>query len=195
MHLAPVPTHRTAHRRTCWFGWAVLAAVAIAAIALMRLFWVAAEVRTVRDGFFAAGGDWRTQLQFNAGPLLLGTARCAARFAPMEPEVRAALAAIRRVSVGIYHERQPRETAGAARREAFAATRREAGWERIGAVRDGDREVDVYVQTPAPDGPARDLRVCIAVRDGGRLVVASLRADPEPLVALAAQRSPERAMR
>jgi hypothetical protein len=180
----------SAPRWTYWFGWGVLATMALAAVGLLRLIWVAAEVRTVRHEFFTTPGHWHTQFQFNAGPLLLGTARLVARLAPIDPDLPDALSAVRRVSVGLYQDRSPASALTAANEslhERLEQRLRAEGWERSVTVRDAAREVDVYTRTQGAIAQPREVEICVVVRDRGRLVVASLQARPEPLLALASR--------
>ena len=115
--------------------------------------------------------------------MLLGSLRTLLRFhEDVEPEVRQALAAIRRVSVGVYTLDSVEAGSGW---EAPLPSGR-AGWTRLVHVRNTNNSVWVYVRDP--DGHTETMRVAIAVRDGSNVVVASGVIAPEALVSLAKSR-------
>lgn len=189
--LPPAPAPAPAPRRRRLWPWAVamvllplvvLGGVAVSVLTLGR------EVATLRrEVMRATGSEWQPRVQLSAGTLLLGGVRTVLHFVP-EPkvaEVRRVLAAVRRVSVGVYE--RTAEAAAGPRGNFAAATTAMArrGWTPIVSVQDDDATVLVFVAEDALEA-GEPLDLCVAVVDGRELVVVSVRADPEKLSELAA---------
>jgi hypothetical protein len=159
-------------------GFVGLVAVVASTFTLSRdAAWLRRELE-VRDE-----AQWSTRFQIDGGPVLLGSLRTLLRFhEDVEPEVRQALAAIRRVSVGVYS--LDSVEAGSTWDAPLPDGR--TGWTRLVSVRNKDNTVWVYVRDP--DGSTHAVRVAVAVRDGAHVIVASGVIAPEALVSLAKSR-------
>jgi hypothetical protein len=159
-------------------GFVGLVAVVASTFTLSRdAAWLRREL-AVRDE-----AQWSTRFQVDGGPVLLGSLRTLLRFhEDVQPEVRQALAAIRRLSVGVYSLNTVE--AGEAWETPLPSGR--DGWTRLVSVRNANTTVWVYVRDP--DGGAQTVRVAVAVRDGSNVVVASGVIAPEALVSLATSR-------
>jgi hypothetical protein len=131
----------------------------------------------------ASGAEWNREIELGVGALPLGLARAVVRFVDVEPEVRAALGAVRGVDVAVYklargsRKTEPRQTLS----EVDKRMARE-GWESLTTVMDGDELVVVYV--PKKMRSLRDVRVCVGVLEREELVAVSARANLHALADL-----------
>lgn len=155
----------------------------VAAASLLTLSRDASWLRTaLRDS--QKDGTWTTAFQGDAGPVLLGALRWGLRYHEgLEPELRGALAAVRRASVGVY--RIDSSATEAELSGVFPEAR--AGWTRLIAVRDARDAVVVYVREPSEG--ARTLSVAVAIREPGQVVVVAGEIEPEHLLPLIPVRS------
>lgn len=162
------------------FGTALVAAAILSVITLSR------DAARLRSDLRAANPDaeWSTRIQGDVGPVLLGALRLGLGFHhELEPEVRQAVAAVRRASVGVY--RLSKEGPGDAVPLVLPEAR--AGWTRLAAVRHNRERVVIYVRDP---GPGTDvLRVALAVQTPDELVVVAGELAPEHLLSLVPARS------
>lgn len=140
--------------------------------------WLYAALRTEQPE------EWSTKFQGDAGPVLLGALRLGLRYhESLEPEILTGLAAVRRVSVGVYRLRSIEADDGALL--TFPAAR--TGWIRLATVRDDRDAVVVYVREPATG--AKTVSVALAVREPGQVVVLAGEIEPGHLLALIPVRS------
>lgn len=172
------------HRRWPWILAVLLASplllLAVSAASFLLLDRDAAALR--REVAAASHTEWKTKIQVSVGRLSLWCLRQGLRFAPEREvaEARAALAAVKSVSVGVY-----RPVAGrgdAIDREAVFNDADRAmsarGWTRlVGVAEPGGSNVLIYA--PADAEAVRDL--CLAVISRGELVVVSASVDAEAL--------------
>lgn len=167
---------------------AVLLSLALLTSTVAGYFGVSRDAGTLRKSLMeSAAGDWERKIEVNIGAFALNLARAVLAFVDLDPDVRAALRAVRGAEVGVYELRnhaKHRDHAAMllAADEAMSAR----GWDRIVGVADRDELVAVYL--PAQIGSPRDVMVCVVVLDDDQLVVASVRSDVEPLIELAFRR-------
>lgn len=145
-----------------------------------------------REVMAATDADWNTKVQVSAGWLTLGTVRTALRFIEHEhmDEARDAMAAVRKVSVGVY-ERSGRGEKWS-REQLLAKTderMRKRGWSRLVGVTEHGQAVLVYTSDRMDGGDRLDL--CIAVVDGGQMVIVSAKIETDGLVRLVERHMPE----
>ena len=156
--------------------------LAVLAVGVISYFHLSSDTRMLRSELTrASGAEWRQQIGLNIGSVTLGLARAGLSFAPLDPEARVALRAVRGVEVGIYQlasgSKRPDRTAMLNAADGVMRTR---GWERVVGVLDHDQLVGVYL--PAKITSARRMKACVMVLDGHQMVVVSARADLEPLL-------------
>lgn len=184
---APAPRKR--FRWLLWMAVTGAACVVLLAIAVANVVTPTRDAAVLRDEIVAAlETKSKTNVQVSAGPVLLGLVRGGIGFVKDVPdEARMALRAVRKASVGVYtvdaDERGERAHAMFASTQAAMARR---GWERVVAVNDGDTQVMVFA--PSRSGWTSAQKVCVAVRDGDKLVVVTGTIRPEPLAEIVTRR-------
>ena len=185
------PTIRTAPRRT-----GVLAALGIAGLGVL-LFW--AGVAFLLTGYVRLGRDmknlrniltqslatgWHKEVELNLGACTLEAARVGLSFAPLDPEARQALRAVRGAEVGVYRLSQGRPaTDPGAMLTAADGAMKARGWDRLVGVVNPRECVVVYV--PRQLRSPRDVTACVVVLEERQLVIVSARGNVEPLWQLA----------
>jgi len=182
------PTSNRLSQRASLAAWlaSLLGAAVLAALTAVAGIWTmlhaSREVATLRDCVLTSTvADGRKEIEFSVGPLLFGLARAGLNWVELEPEVRSLLGAVRGASVGVYRlDQAVLDRPSLIEKVDDAMSRR--GWERMLGVMDGDDCVLAYV--PANLRSPHDLRLSLLVLDGRQLVVASVRADPEPAMEL-----------
>ncbi|MCW5558181.1 MAG: hypothetical protein KIT22_10170 [Verrucomicrobiae bacterium] len=173
--IAPPVLRTRARRQAPWLVWSLIVlCVGIPSLALYSLvscFRLGPDARALSRGL-RSGGSPGVELRLGALPMSL--MRFGLRFAPLEPEARMAVEALRGVEVGIYpfggagdsEERSRRIAAGNA---ALAAR----GWQRVVGVANDDVTVSVHVRDDERR-PER-LQLCAAVQRESHVVVVSVR--------------------
>jgi hypothetical protein len=182
----PNPPSPRRRRRWPWIlailGSPVLL-LALAAVSYLSLQRDAAILRS--EVMAATASDWHTKIQLSAGRFTFWIIRSCLAFGSDEKvrEARAALNAVRSVSVGVY--RRSEATSAFSREQLFNQTDRtmqQRGWTRLVGVADRRENVLIYVPTDS----AEPSRVCLAVVHGRELVVVSARLNPAALAELVA---------
>lgn len=148
----------------------------------------AGELHATQDALLAAlPGEWQTRIQVTVGPVWLGLARAGVALADValaevEPQARAALAAVRGFKVSIHRPvANPPDRAGMLRQADRALAGR--GWERVVGVMENHELVAVYAPRDATS--PRQLPLCVMVFTGDELILVSARGNVEALVELA----------
>jgi hypothetical protein len=175
----------SARRALFWIGLTLaLPLVTVVAIALgvASYFHLSSDTRAVRDGLMEASGvEWRQQIGLNIGGLTFGAVRAGLAFVPLDAEARAAVQAVRSAEVGIYELASGESGPDcAAMLNVADKVLNPRGWERVVGVLDGDVMGGVYL--PAKTISPRRVKCCVMVFDGQRMVLASARANVEPLL-------------
>lgn len=130
---------------------------------------------------------WHKEAEGHVGWFPLALARMAVRFAPVDPEVRLALRALRNAEVSVHARHSDGPSVDRATVLSDADRVMEArGWQRLVGVVEHHDLVLVYV--PKILYSAHDIEACVLVLEPRHLVVASARADLEPLLELARSR-------
>lgn len=181
-------TPSSPRRRRLW-RWAlalVLTPVLLLGLAAASYLTLNREAAALRGEVMAATAtDWDTKVQLSVGRISLWFVRQGLAFVP-KPEVaeaRAALKAVRSVSVGVYQPTGKDSTWS--REKLFNDTDRRMrarGWTRLVGVADTRENVLIYT----PDNPEEMNQICLAVVTGRELVVVSAALNPEALGALVA---------
>lgn len=153
-----------------------------AAVALAISLWPGGEVRALRR---AVAGQLDQAVEprftFGVGGLILGIARGVTSLAPVPPEARTALSALRGADVSLATlSTPPSPSERRALLEAAGGAMERRGWQRLVGVLDGRSTVGVYL--PRNLKSPRDIRVAVLVVDGTDLVTVTARADLEPLL-------------
>jgi hypothetical protein len=131
-------------------------------------------------------GKWDKQFAVNIGGFTLGLVRFGSSFFHLPPEPRAALQALEGADVGVYKLRSSLPALNYSGMLAAAdQSMRRRGWERMVGVVQDRQFVAVYI--PRGLRAVKHIKCCVLVLDGQDLVVASVRGNPESLLALAAQ--------
>lgn len=182
MDTPPVITRR--RRIWPWIVAAIIAPWLCLGAAVWSFVTPMRDLVVVRDHLLVPEtGTWQTRIQLDVGGETLGVARLAAGFVQNDEmaKVRAALASVRRVSVGVY-ERVEESTAA-----EFATLCSEAeaalvkrGWTRMIKVIDGESTVLVF---HAVHGTAEG-DFCVAVMKGRECVLVYARVAADELSAL-----------
>ncbi len=188
---SPTPRSRTSGWQRFWIAvlvifvlGPVLLAGAITLTVLNALYVGSdtAALRAVVAPSLANG--WHKEAEVHVGWFPLALARTALRFAPVEPEVRQALRALRNAEVSVHaRHADGRSTDRGAMLIDADRVMSARGWERlVGVV---DRHDLVLVYLPKDLSYAHDIEACVLVLEPRHLVVVSARADLEPLLELA----------
>lgn len=146
MATPPVPSRR--RRIWPWIVAAVVAPWLCLGAAVWSYVTPMRDLAVVRDHvLLPATGTWQTRVQLDIGGGTLGMARLAARFVQNDEmdEVRAALASVRRVSVGVYERVEDSATGDVATLLGHAeAALLKRGWSRMVKVVDDESTVLVF---------------------------------------------------
>jgi hypothetical protein len=146
-------------------------------------------VRSAADT--AAPERWREELDLAVGGPAFTLARWGGRFAPIPPELQAALKAARGVAVSVSSRspaprRQGAPTAAPAPDHAtwpsITAACEAAGMDRVVAVVEGDEQIVIWL--PRNWNGKSDVTVCVYVEDRGQRVIVGAQLAPEPLLEL-----------
>lgn len=166
---------------------ALLGLIIAAGVWVASLFLVPSEVAGLRDDL-VAGHAAHTQVQLSLGVVSTALVRMVASHIPeSRADVRAGLAAVHTVAVGVYNVRAL--DVSDLRLAAADAAMARRGWIRILCVRQHGQLIVGY--TPAARGSARVVPVCLAVCQDDRVVVVSARLNTAGLAELAADHLPE----
>ncbi|MCW5555888.1 MAG: hypothetical protein KIS67_27490 [Verrucomicrobiae bacterium] len=140
------------------------------------------DTRALRSSLVEASqAEWQPQLSLNLGSLTCGAIRYGLSSLPLEPEAHAAVQAVRRAEVSLLRLAPGSEPADrAAMLEATDAVMSRRGWDRVVGVREGNELVAVYVS--AKTTSFRRMESCMVVLTGEQLIVASARANLQPLL-------------
>lgn len=145
-------------------------------------FYPSSDIRALRNSLVrSSGAEWDPVIVLNVGGLTTSAVRTGLSFAKLDDEARATLQAVRRVEVGIYHLKSrgdlpDRAAMLTAADDAMAAR----GWDRIVSVIEHGDLLAVY--TPAKTTSFSKVKCCAMVFHGEELIVASARANLEPLL-------------
>ena len=166
----------------------------IGAISMLRLDPDAAFLR--REVMAATDTKWHTKVQVSVGWVTLSAVRTGLQFIQAEhmDDVRLALKAVRRASVGVY-ESNVRIT-NIARGQLFSRVdemMQQRGWSRLVGVAENDETVLVY--TSEDIGNSNRIDLCLAVVDGNEMVVVSTNVDASVLAELAERHIPKDGLR
>lgn len=161
-------------------------------VGLVRLFLLDGDAGALRDGLNEpAGSALKTKVQLSLGPVSTRIARfCAGRFVALSKDQREFLSSVRGLSVGVYeiasgHGDEP-GILTRSRLGELDARMDKRGWVRLVAV--GERDDAVLVYTTKDEIEGSEARFCVALADRGQLIVASVRADLEPIVRFVRER-------
>jgi hypothetical protein len=131
----------------------------------------------------ASGAEWQKQIGLSLGAVTLGAVRAGLACAPLDPEARAALRAVRGVELGIYKlDARSRRPDCATMLAAMDGVLSPVGWERVVGVLEGEQMVGVYLR--AGSSSTSQAQCCVVVDDGNQLVVVNVRADLNALLDL-----------
>lgn len=158
--------------------WLFLAAVVWSFVTPTRL------ISAVHDEVASASRrQWHTRVQLDVGGGTLACIRTGMALVRGNPDVvkaRAALAAVKHASVGVYFTP---DAAEGSTTDVMAGVDRDMarrGWTRIVGVVDGRQTVRMY----APDDAAMLRQICVAVLDGEQFVVVQAEIDADALARL-----------
>jgi hypothetical protein len=148
---------------------------------VVGIFYLSPDTAALRESMMSSvAGNWDKKVAVRVGGITTGLVRLGARFFPLEPEPRAALAAVRGAEVGVYtltDEMGPRDNAAILARMDRAMSRR--GWVRGVGV--GQQRELVAVYFPKRSISTTSVRCCVAVLQDRELMVASVRGNLEPV--------------
>ncbi|MBL9139204.1 MAG: hypothetical protein JNK85_25270 [Verrucomicrobiales bacterium] len=184
--LTPAPAAPAAVRRRHVWRWIALGVLGVfmaGAVTVYQSFRASDETRLVRQTILEVQpGGWSKQMEFGVGRLPVAAAQWVLRFVPMDPAARTAVQSLRRADVAIYQrlaQSAAGDSADLALRAREALARR--GWEPVVAV--GEAHESVLVLMPKAASSLRRFNVCVMVLDEQRLVVASVGANLETVMA------------
>jgi hypothetical protein len=176
-------------RRRRW-PWILLLAVllspfalaGLAGLGIASLFHLSSDTRAVRKAIVQASGtDWDSLVGLRANGLIVGAARVGLSLLELEPEAQAALRAARAGEISV--SRLPQGAAApdcGAMQSAADACLGARGWDRVVGAKQGSNLVAVYV--PRKCDSFRRIQCAVVVFTGKELVIASARANLEPLL-------------
>ena len=151
-------------------------------VEVVSCFHLSSDTRALRNSLIKSSGvEWRQRIALHAGGLTLSAVRAGLSFVQFDAGARATLQAVRGAEVGVYQlpsGTKPPDRAAMLAAADGAMTAR--GWDRVVGVMDGQDLVTVYV--PDKTASARRMKCCLMVFDGQEMVMASARADLEPLL-------------
>ncbi len=188
--MAPTPPSPRPSGRSVWLPvllgtlflvTAIPTAIGIGVWSCLR---TGSDSRALRTAAIKASGvPWQRQVEFSAGPILLGLARFGLSFAPLDPDGRLAIQAIRGAEVAVFQSPGGRDvTANPAVLNAVDDVMTRRGWDRMVGVRQEGNTVAVYVPKQDPGGDL--VHACVLVINEDHLVVVSGRTDLRPLMEL-----------
>jgi len=166
--------------------WVLLAVVILLPVLLVfgiaSYFRLSSDTRALRSGLIkASGAEWRQQFAFNVGGLTCGAVRSGLSYVNLNKEARAAVQTVRGVEVSILRlaggEKSPDCATMLGAADSALSQR---GWDRVVGVVDGDDMVAVYVSNKTTSW--QRLECCVVVFDGDHMIVASARANLQPLL-------------
>jgi len=169
-------------------GLTLLGGTLLCAAGVASMLILPSEARALRDEVIRAEGlSTHTKFQISLGACTLGATRLiVSQIDKVEPEAREALRAVEGVAVGVYSVEE-----SSARSSDFGNldSRMEArGWKRFLCVREQGKTVIGYM--PAKVGETK-LPLCMAIHDGDKLIIVSVKADQRPIVELARGHLPQ----
>lgn len=177
-----------------WLVLTLLALLLAAGWGLVRSFRVTGDTAALRAAVLASGpARWDRQFDVGVGWLMLTLGRVGLSFIDLPAEARAAIQAVRRAEVSIHRHRL--DTPAADPATLLAAAERamsRRGWERIVTAQERGELVVVFVPTDMDS--ARQARFTVLVAQEDELVIASARANLEPLIELGLERLPQHAL-
>jgi hypothetical protein len=168
-------------------------AVVLLAMGVTSYFRLSSDTQALRSGLIkASGAEWRQQFAFNLGGWTCGAVRSGMSFVNLNKEARAATQAVRGVEVSVLRlasgDKAPDR---AIMLNAADSAMSKRGWDRVVGVVDGDDMVAVYVSNKTTS--CRRIECCVVVFDGEQMIVASARANLQPLLECVRDRSDWRA--
>jgi hypothetical protein len=177
--------------------WVLLAVFIVLPVLLVfgiaSYFRLSPDTRALRSGLIkASGAEWRQQVAFSVGGLTCGAVRSGLSFVNCNREARAALQTVRGAEVSILRlagGEEPPDRATMLNAADAALSKR--GWDRVVGVVDGEDMVAVYVSSKTTSW--QRLECCVVVFDGDHMIVASARANLQPLLECVLDRSDWRA--
>jgi len=180
---APPEIRPRAESRWLWCMVAVVLLLPVLlAAGVASYFLPSADTKALRQGLLKSSGvEWQRRIALNVGGITLGAVRAGLSFANLDAEARAALQGVRSVEFAIYQlpsdAQLPNRAAMLAAADAAMTAR---GWDRVVGVMDSSNLVTVYMHDKTAS--ARRLKCVVMVFDGRQMVVASARANLEPLL-------------
>lgn len=148
-------------------------------------FRLGSDTAALRESVMApSSGQWHRKIAVHVGWFTTSLVRFGSRWLKLEAEPRAALESLHGVEVGVYElepDGAPYRFNAALARADKAMLRR--GWERIVGVSQEQQLVAVYLPHRALS--THNIKCCVLVFNGHDLVVASVRGNLEPLMAIA----------
>ena len=183
--IPPVIKPRRRFRWLMWLGFCFLACAVAAVLCVVNLFILSRDARALRNAVAAsAPAGMQERLELSLGGLVFGLMRSGLRFVPDVPaEARSAMQSVRGAEVGIYKLTGSGVSERPALFAAADAAMTKRGWEAVVRVLHGHEAVAVYLPTKLK--PGQPLRVQVLVLKDQECVIASVRADLEPLLKLA----------
>ena len=180
---SPRANRRRKEPRWLWGIVAVLVLFPIVASAgIISFFLPSSGTRALRRGLTESSGvEWEQRVAVNVGGLTFGAVRTGLSFAELEPEVRAALQTVRGAEIAIYSLPSGSTAPDLGHLlESVDSSMDSRGWYRVVGVMHGHDLVTVHV--PAKKTSPRSLKCCVVVFTGQQMFVATVRANPEPLI-------------
>ena len=187
----PATSDPTAPRRPRQSAWLVgllvgssIALPALLILGVVRSFGPGDDTRLLRQAMIRPGKNVAFPgAGLRIGPMPLSLVRLGLRAAPLEPEARRIIAAVREIEAGWYlvgTDATGEEVEGMLIRADQALQPR--GWHRAVTVRHEETCVAVFANEDG--GPADTVRLCALVLQDGHAFVGGARVRPEPLLEL-----------
>jgi hypothetical protein len=190
MNPTAIPPVLKPRRRSRWLTWlalCLLGCFAAVVLFVVNLFTLSRDARALRNAVVAAApAGMQKHLELSLGSVACGLARGGLGLGPGFPtEARRGMQSLRGVEVGIYrlNHSVTMERSAMFRATDEAMTKR--GWEGMVRVARGKEAVAVFV--PAALKPGRPIHALVLVLHEQDCVIATVRADLEPLLKLAEQ--------
>jgi hypothetical protein len=181
----PRPRKRLWPKLLLFFCLAIVAALTLLAIGVIRCLRVGGEAQALRRSVMkAAPADWDKQIEIGIGAIPVTLVRAGLSLVELDAEARTAIQAVRGAEVGVYELRreQGRLSYAALLEQADQAMAKRACDRIVGVV--SSREV-VGIYVPRTASATGNLKVCFLVIAGRQLVVGAVRVNPGKLVELA----------
>jgi len=182
VHLKPLKLPRL---KASMRAWGMAVSLATLCLASTGCFNVSRETVALRNGLVeSVGAECEAEIEVGIGAMTWDLARAGLGLLELDADVQAALSAVRGGDVGIYHVRpgekplQHAQMLGSADKAMSAR-----GWDRVVSVVNRRELVAIYSSHETDFG--QDVRFCVAVLDGRKLIVVSARGNLEPLLDLA----------